>query len=255
MLRATMAATALICLTLTAGCSSSNSGAATSAALLGTTGSVPAETAAPLAGLSALEVWEKTKTDADAADSVHVTARFLDGEKKIAINLKLTDSGKAFGLLVMNGNRIRVRRLGSTLYFKADYGFWAANADTATGKALADKWIMVKQGFSPDLDQFFQLTDMDSIVADTMNLSSLEREQLKLVPGIDVGTQVTVGLVNESTERRQGFQTLYVSASDPALPLNFALNSDVDQYMRFRDWNEDFKVVAPAGALDLAKVS
>jgi hypothetical protein len=253
--RVTMAATLLIGLALTAGCSGSEPGATAGAAILDTARSASTETPAPLAGLSALEVWEKTKTAADAAESVHVAARFLDGKEKVTINLKLADEGKAFGVLVLNGDRIRIRRLGSTLYFRADYGFWEANADAATAEELADKWIMVKQGFSTDLDQFFELTDMDSIVADTMSLSSAQQQQLKLVPGVDVGDRTTVGLADESTENTDDVQTLYVSADNPAFPMNFAMNADNSQYMKFRGWNKAFKVVAPPGAIDLAKAS
>ncbi|HST85135.1 MAG TPA: hypothetical protein VLL08_25575 [Kineosporiaceae bacterium] len=254
--RVTMAATLLVCLTLTAGCSGSSPGDATSAAaLLGATGVEPAASSSPLTGLSALEVWEKTKADADTAKSVHVTAKFLDGKKKIALNLKMTDNAKVFGFLVLNGNRVKVRRLGRTLYFKADYGFWASNADAATGQTLADKWIMVKQGYSADLDQLFRLTDMDSIVADTMSLSVSEQGKLKLAPGIKLGKRSTVGLVDDSTESTQEVQTLYVWASDPALPLKFAMSADDSQFMRFQGWNKTFAAITPPKAIDLAKAS
>jgi len=261
MSRAPMAATLLACLTLVAGCSgpgaagsgSDGSGSGTTAAALTATAAGPTEDSSPLAGMSALEVWEKTKADADAAQSVHVAARFLDGKDKVAINLKMTDAGKVFGLLVLNGDRVRIRRLGSTLYFKADYEFWLRNADAATGQALGDKWIMVKQGFSADLDQFFELTDMDALVADTMSLSATGQQKLKLVPGIQVGTRSTVGLSDESTENTEEAQTLYVAASDPALPLNLTMSADDSQYMKFREWNKSFNVVAPRGAIDLAK--
>jgi hypothetical protein len=254
--RVTMAATLLVCLTLTAGCSSSSPSSSTSAAaLLGATGVEPAASTSPLTGMSALDVWEKTKADADAAKSVRVTAEFLDGKQKVAIDLKMTDTAKVFGSLVLNGNQVKVRRLGKTLYFKADYAFWASNADATTGRTLADKWIMVKQGFSADLDQLFRLTDMDSIVADTMSLSATEQEKLKLAPGIDIGERATVGLVDESAESTQEVQTLYVWDNDPALPLKFAMSSDDSQYMKFRGWNKTFPAITAPKAIDLAKAS
>ncbi len=48
------------------------------------------------------------------------------------------------------------------------------------------------------------------------------------------------------------FKTLYVSAADTVLPVNFAMSSDDRQYMKFRSWGKDFTVVAPAESIDLA---
>jgi hypothetical protein len=244
-----MAATLLLAVVLTAGCSSSPDKAGSAGA------SAPAKDTSPLSGMSALEVWAKTKSDADATKSVHITAKFLDGEQKIGMNLKMTDSGKVFGELKVNNDEILVRRLGKTLYFKSDRGFWTRNADAATAAALGGKWVKVQQGFSADLEQFFELTDMDFIVSDVMSLSAAEQETLKLEPGIGINHQKTVALVDETTSTEAELQTLYVSVSNPALPLHFAIGSDNSQYMKFRSWNKDFTVVAPQGAIDLAKAS
>lgn len=245
------AATLIAGLVLVTGCSGSNSGPAKSTprglnAEIVSTEPDPARSAAPLAGMSALQIWEKTKADADETRSVHVAARFLDGEQ---INLKMTDAGKVFGVLKIRGDRVLVRRLGRTLYVNAGRRFWTRNTDADTATKLAAKWITVKKGSSSDLQQFFQLTDMDFIVSDIMSLSAAEQQTLKLVPGIDIGRHKTVGLA-ESDPTEAERQTLYLSATDPALPLNLTF-SDSDQFMKFRQWNQDFTVVAPRGAIDL----
>lgn len=261
MYRATTAAALLAGLALTAGCSSSapeatgTTPAATPSAATTSAGTDPTAASSPLDGLSAVDVWKKTKADATAAKTVHVAAKLLDGKEAIGINLKLSDADRAFGTLSFNGDKITVRRLGQTLYFKADRGFWATNADAATAKALADKWIMVKKGFSKDMEQFFQLTDIDFILDDALSLTAVEQKTLKLAPGVDIGTQPTIGLTEGSSTEAAAFQLLYVSAADPALPLNFAMSSDNSQYMKFRGWNEKFTVVAPKDAIDLAKAS
>jgi len=259
MSRATMAVTLLACLAFTVGCSNSDPEAVATTPGTGSTivGSGPAETATPLDGLSALEVWKRTRTAAAGSTSVHVAARLIDGRQRIALNLKTTDSGKAVGTLILNGNQISVRRLGGTLYFKADRGFWTANADAATAAILANKWIMVKKGFSADMEQFFQLTDMNFLLHDALSLTASEQKGLQRVAGIDVGRQPTVGLADPTpggTGTGDDVQTLYVSNADPALPMTFTLDADSTQYMKFRGWNQDFTVVAPAGAIDLAKV-
>jgi hypothetical protein len=262
MFRATKAVIVLACLTLTAGCSGSDpvvasnlpeTGATTSAAAPAT----PAATEAtnPLDGLSAKEVWQKTKADAAEAKSVHIAARLVDGKDKIALNLKLDSSGKAFGAMILNGDKMTIRRLGQTLYFKADRGFWTTNGDAATAKALANKWIMVKKSTAPDLKDLFDLTDLDSLLDDSLSLTRAEQKRLKLIDGIDIGTQKTVGLSDKRPSGEGEFQTLYVSATEPTLPVNFAVNEDKSQYMKFRGWGENFTVVAPKGAIDLSAAS
>jgi hypothetical protein len=245
------AALLIACVIATTGCSHDKSGVR--AANTGTAVE-PIGNQSPLTGLSALQVWEKTKADADAAGSVHIAAHLLDGEQKMTMNLKMTDAGKVFGFIQVRGQKVMVRRLGRTLYLKAQRGFWTTTGDAGLAPELAGRWIKVRQGFAPDLEEFFQLTDMDFVVADLMSLSAAEQTALKLVPGIDVGRNKTVGLAGESLSAEAQFQTLYVSATEPCLPLDFSIGSDQTQYMRFRGWDEDFTVVRPKGALDLAKV-
>ena len=257
--RATTAAALLACLTFLAGCSGSNSkapeatGSADPSAPAPSTGSAePGDTSA-LAGLSAQEVWQKSVADAAAAKTVHVAAKLLAGKEKIGLDLKLSDVGKAFGTLTFDGNKITIRRLGNTMYLKADKGFWTTNADAATAKVLADKWIMAKKGFSAGLEQFFQLTDIDFVLDDALKLTTAEQKALKLAPGVDIGSAKTVLLSDGTGGDPAQAQLLYVAAADPALPLNFDLGSDNSQFMRFRDWNEKFIVLPPKGAIDLAK--
>jgi hypothetical protein len=260
MARARMAATLFVCLTLTftAACSGEDPIIATDAPVAGseTTAAAadPTPATSPLDGMSAQEVWKKVKADTDDAESVHVAASLIEDKQRIVINLKISNSGKAFGTLTFDGDKITVRRLGKTLYFKADRGFWTSKADAATAKALTDKWIMVKKGFSADMEQFFQLTEMDFIVGDVLTLTAAEQKALTRVPGIKIAGQQTVGLSDKVATKAEEFETLYVADADPALPLNFPAG-DTDQSMKFRGWNEDFTVLAPKGAIDLAKTS
>ena len=251
--RATMVAPLLACLLFTAGCSGSDAvtskGSTPDASATGSA----SETKSPLAGLSAEKVWKQAKANVAQATSVHVIGRMKDGKDKIALNLKLTESGKAFGSIVVNGEKMTIRRLGKTLYFKADRQFWTTSADAATADALANKWIMVKKGSSSDIKEFFQLTDLDFILGETMTLTAASAKKLKLAPGIDIGEVSTVGLIDKGAKASKGeFETLYISDTDTALPMNFSMPTDDTQYMRFREWNETFKVAAPKGAIDLA---
>jgi hypothetical protein len=256
MARATMAATLLACLTFTTACSGGDPIISTDAATAGSQTSAPAEkpaeAASPLAGMSAQQVWKKVKADVTDAESVHVAANLVDGKERIGINLKISKAGKAFGTLTYDGDKMNVRRLGKTLYFKADRGFWTNKANAATAKVLTNKWIMIKKGFDADMEQFFLLTELDFIVNDVLTLTPAEQKALTLVPGIKIAGQQTVGLSDKVATKTEEFETLFVADADPALPLSFPAE-DTSQSMKFRSWNKDFTVVAPKGAIDLAK--
>ncbi len=259
--RATMAATALICVMLTAGCSGSDpittsppAGSPATAAgdtAAGTPGATaePETKAAPLAGLSALQVWRKTKSDAKKAKSVHVSASFTEGKDRVKINLKLNDAGRSFGSVTTNGNKMTVRRVGEVLYYKADKKFWTQNADAQTAAKLANKWLKTENQ-SKDMAQFFQLLDMKAFISESLKLSAAERKSLKRTPGIPVDGRETVALKpKNSTEPA----VLQVAADGPTLPLRFTLDRDKSQYFTFTGWNEPFTVVAPKGAIDMDK--
>jgi hypothetical protein len=246
--RTETAAALLIGVLLVAGCSGSKPDYVKGETNLNAVGidSEPAGNS-PLAGMSALQIWEKTKADADQFRSVRVAARFLDGEQ---IDLRMTDTGKVSGRLKIRGDQVQVRRLGKTLYLKAGLRFWTRNTDAQTARTLNGKWVTVRKGSSSDLEQFFQLTDMDFIVSDIMSLSAEEQKTLKLVPGIDIGSAKTVGLA-EADNGEGDAQTLYLAAADPAVPLNLNFGTDSEQFMKFRDWGENFSVAPPPDAISL----
>ena len=210
----------------------------------------PASNTTSLAGMSALEVWEKTKADADASPSVHVAARFPEGDQ---FNLKLTDQGKVFGILKLRGRTVLVRRMGAVLYLKAGSSFWAANASSARVPELAGRWVTVRSAPTADLKQILEYTDLDYTVSDLMSLSAAEQKSLKLVPGIKIGPRRTIGLVDDSAQDPTLVRKLYLAAGDPAVPLNFTVGNGTTEYMKFRSWGKDFTVVAPRGAVELSQ--
>jgi hypothetical protein len=250
---ATKAATLLVCLALTAGCSGSAPDRRTGAPAGAEPAADPARKSASLSAMSALELWAESKANADVAKSVHVAARYRDGRTRVATNLKMTDAGKVFGTVTFNGDKVNLRRLGRTLYLKAGTKYWTRTAGAAAANVRADRWVKVKQGSSSAVEPFFRLTDMDLVVSDLMSLSVAEQAALKLVPGIPIGERRTIGLADELTTDDSQFQKLYVSATAPAMPLNFVVGSGATRSMKFRSWNKRFDVVAPRGALDLTR--
>jgi hypothetical protein len=253
MSRLTMVAGLLACLGLTAGCSSSDPGEAVTAPVTtevaGSATAEPSEPASALAGMSAAQVWAKTKADVADVKSVHIAAKMVDGKDRISLNLKLSDKGKALGVMTINGDELTIRRLGDVLYFKAQRGFWVKNAgaDATSAKEMAARWFRSTKGASKDTADFFQFTDMKVLLKETMKMTAAERKSLKRVKGITIAGQKTVGLSIKSQE----LDRLYVTDADPALPMNMMMVKDKQQYMKFRGWNEDFQVKAPTGSVNM----
>ncbi|HST85134.1 MAG TPA: hypothetical protein VLL08_25570 [Kineosporiaceae bacterium] len=251
MSRATMAATLFLCLTLTAGCSDSelvtapsSAPSATESAAIESTSEVSA-----LEGLSALQIWRKTKKDAKQAKSVHLTGSFIEDNDRIQIDLKLNDTNRGIGTISLNGEKIFVRRLGKVLYFKANRKFWDS-VDPAATNLFGNRWLKTKNQ-SGDMAEFFQLVDMDSFISDSLKLSAADRKKLKRGAGTPVAGQETVALKSAA----KAFGVLYVAANGPTLPLDLVLPADKRQFMKFRGWNDPVTVTAPKSPIDMDKLS
>ena len=247
--RTMMAATLLACLTFTAGCGGSSPDASSTppAAAPTTTEAAPTTPASELEGLSAAEVWEKLESDVGKAKSVHLSANVVDGKDRIKFNMKLASSGNATGTMTNNGDTVNLRRIGKTLYFKGDRGFWTNNVDPASAKTMAGKWIKTTKGKVAGMEGIFVFTDLDSMLKESLKTTPAEKKALKIIPGIPVDGQETIGLSTKSADLDQ----LYAAATGPTLPLKITAAKDKKQFMKFQDWDKDFTVEKPAGAIDI----
>jgi hypothetical protein len=250
MSRATMAATLLLCLTLTAGCSGSDPSTAPSTQPGATeTAAIEATPVSALEGLSAVQVWRKTKKDAKQAGSVHLTGSFIEDNDRVQLDLKLNNTNHGIGTISVNGEKIFIRRLGKVLYFKANRKFWDS-VDPAAANLFGNRWLKTKNQ-SGDMAEFFQLVDMDSFISDSLKLSAADRKKLKRSAGTPVAGQETVALKSSA----KAFGVLYVAATGPTLPLDLVLPADKRQFMKFRNWNEPVSVTAPKNPIDMDKLS
>jgi hypothetical protein len=248
-----MAVTVFVCLTLTAGCSGSDPITSSPAAATGAAAAPdkaadaaddaaaePAAVTSALEGMSAVQVWRKTKADVKNAESVHITGSFIDGKERMKINLKLNSANQSFGFISIDGQKMTVRRLDKTLYLKASKKFWTKNADAQTGAFLANKWLKTKDQ-SGDMADFFDLMSMDALLTESLKMTAAQRKQLKRTDGEPVAGQETVELKTKSNE----YDVLSIAAADPALPLGFTMAKDKSQFLKFQDWSKPFTVTAP----------
>jgi hypothetical protein len=249
--RATMAATLLACLTLTAGCSGSDPvSAGNPDPKASSPGSEPAAAKNPLADLSAQEIWAESQKDATTAKSVHVSMRLQEGDDLLVLNVK-TSAKKAFGTIRTGKSTAGVRRIGKVLYFKGNISFWKSGGDNAAAAKFAGNWIKTTKGEVKTMDSFFELTDMAYLLKEFTALEESDVENLEIIPGKSIGGQNTVAISDAPVGKETADSgAIFVAAAEQAFPMNIEIGADGKQFMKFRSWNKPVNVTAPKGAVD-----
>jgi hypothetical protein len=257
----TMATALLLSLTLSlalaAGCSNSTPepGSSASATTSPTITSAPAPslglvaTPLALADLTAPQIWDRAKKNMLDAESVHVIT--AEPGSKLAVDLRL-DAHQATGRLVTNGHTVTVRRVGDKLYFKADAGYWRAGGVSARNqKLLARRWFKATKG-PKELKRFFELTSLDFVTDQAAVLFEARGAGLMIGPAKVVERQPTISLVDAEPGQEDASDTVttYVASTGPTLPVLLTVGDRMNEYMKFRDWNEPVDVNVPAGAFN-----
>jgi hypothetical protein len=228
MLRATLTATLLATLALATGCSSSKSDA-TPASTSPAATATPSAASSAFPGLTAVQIWKQSQQAAHTGTSVHVIADLADGKNRDQLDMRISRDHKAFGTLTSAGVSVTIRRTGSALYFtSAGHGWTKASK---SDKAYA---------------AFYNVTDMDAFVKQSLSLTSADEKVLARVPGITINSQPTVGLndpVQATTNDEPG--VLYVAATGKAYPLEVTLTDGSKQFIKFQDWDQPVSVAAP----------
>jgi hypothetical protein len=137
---------------------------------------------------------------------------------------------KAIGTLTSAGVAITIRRTGSALYFMSAGHGWTKASES--NKAYAS---------------FYNVTDMDSFVNQSLSLAPADEKVLTRVPGITIEGRPTVGLndpVHPTTDDQPG--VLYVAATGKAYPLEVSLTDGSQQIIKFQDWDQPVSVAAPS---------
>jgi hypothetical protein len=248
-------------------CSGSSSGGstgigattvATASAAGAATGSATAPTptaTAAFAGQAPSQILDLTEKAVGQATAVHVSGDMVDGKDKISLDLSVGTAkrGTATGSLTIGGDKMSIRRIGSTLYFRTGRDFWVdqGGADSSTASRLADRWI--KAGKSQqDFADFFELASVKGLTTEGITITKAEIRTLKTVAGKSIDGKQTVGLFEPKSAVNDEAGTLYVDATGTDLPLEISGGRTKVDYT---DWNQAFSVTAPSGALDLAKLA
>ncbi len=96
--------------------------------------------------------------------SVRIEGRVTQGKSVIVLDLLVNGDGEGGGVLVQQGNVIKIERIGTLLYLNAPTRFWSAHASAAQTRAYGGKWIDVS-ALDGRFESFDQFLDAAAVVA------------------------------------------------------------------------------------------
>jgi hypothetical protein len=154
--------------------------------------------------------------------------------------MKVSRAG-ATGTVDYREGRVELLRAGDSLYLRTAAPVWRAQGvtDARALKAIAGKWVLLPVA---DAARFRIFTDVDYLI------SGFKQPSYAVT-----GTRVIAGV--PAVELRDATGTvLTVASGAPHVPLTIT-NAAGKGSLTFTNWNAPLAVHAPAGAVDLAKLS
>jgi hypothetical protein len=196
-----------------------------------------------VADKTADEIVADATTAAKNADSVYVHGSGTNEGQELAIDLHLVADQGGAGHIAVSGLSFDVVRIGDTAYFKGDDAFWKQFGGDAAAQLFADKWV--KAPATGDLASLASLTDtgelFDGILGSHGTLEKGDETDVDGNPAIAVNDTEQDG-------------TLYVSTEDEPYPLKLETGEESEGSILFEDWNEDYDLEAPEGAIDMSQL-
>jgi hypothetical protein len=204
-----------------------------------------------VADLSATEIFARTKTAFKNADTVRLKGSGASGTTKFAIDMRYATAGDAIGTVTNSGQTIELRRVGQTVYVKADKAFWTKSAGPAVAELLGGKYLKAPLS-DPRVAQLGSFTDKNSFADQVLSpATGVTKGGTKTIRGVPA-----IGLVDKSGT---GSATLYVATSGEPVPLQLTPSSGSgnEGLFDFLDYGKPIDVAAPPAAqtIDATKLA
>jgi hypothetical protein len=202
----------------------------------------PSAAGGDVAALAAPEIFARTKAAFKKADTVRLTGSGASGTTKFAIDMRYATAGDAVGTVTNAGETIELRRVGQTIYVKADKAFWTKSAGAAVGELLGGKYLKAPLT-DQRVAQLGAFTDKNSFADEVLSPSNtVTKGDTKTIRGIPA-----IGLVDKSSS---GSATLYVATTGEPVPLQLAPTAGAgnEGSFDFLDYGKPVDVAAPPAA-------
>jgi hypothetical protein len=195
-----------------------------------------------LADRSPQQILDAAAAAVKATSSFHATALGKNGSETLSTDINVFKNGDAAGNVVLNGSRIDMVAVGTTVYFNASQKVWETLHIAASAAAtLAGKWAPVPAAAGVDVSGLNyqsitkQITDPGKVTYSSPSLTTIDGHKvivLHFVQGSSSGTW-------------------YVADSGPAYPVRFVGGGGTSETLNLDDWNQGTVPTVPASTVAL----
>lgn len=205
-----------------------------------------------LAALPPEQILAKAKTALESADSVRLKGGGSSGSDTFEVDMRYGTGAKAYGTVSSSGQTIELRRVGQTVYLKADAAFWQATGGAQAAKLFGGKFLKAPLT-DPRVKQLADFTDKATFVGEVLDPGGdLTKGEVKQIDG-----RSAIGLVDKTTATNEG-GTLYVATEGEPYPLQLVPDaaSKDDGELSFTEYGEPVEVKVPPAAetVDVTKL-
>lgn len=202
-----------------------------------------------IASLEATEILTRARAAFTKAESVRLTGGGASAGESFTVDMRY-GADKAIGTVSNNGQKIELRRIGQTVYLRADKAFWAQTAGAAAAELLGGKYLKAPVA-DKRVAQLASFTDKDEFGAEVLDPEGkVTKGQTKTIRGVPA-----IGL-DESSGADSG--TLYVATTGEPVPLQVApkAGSSESGSLEFLDYGKSVDVEVPPAAqtIDVTKL-
>jgi hypothetical protein len=178
-----------------------------------------------------------------SAKSVHLAGSVNSSGQTYTVDMKIVAGGTVSGNIAFQGVTADVVIVGGKTYIKGK-SLFAQFAGPAAAATIGDNWVAVPASAAAEITGgFATLTDFNQLA-----------DQLKTPSGtVTKGASTTI-LGQPVITLRDDKATLYVAASGKPYPVQFKPINDATQHLDFTEYDQNFNIAAPSGAIDYSGV-
>lgn len=193
-----------------------------------------------LASQSAQQILDASGQAARGAHSVHVSGTISDQAQPLRLDLDVVNGKGASGTITVSGLRVDVVDVANAVYLKGSDMFWKHFASTGAAQLLRGKWL--KSPATGSFAAFAQFT----------NLAQLFNRVFSGHGTLTKGAETTIGGQKVITVHDSRGANFYVATTGKPYPVSLTKAGSGGGTVHFSDYNHQFAIAAPPGAVDIS---